>query len=380
MIYLTIWIPIIIESIKKYFSIRIVIGTNKREIGSIQLILFWILCSLIMGFRSIEVGIDTPNYYYLCNQVSITPWTEIFRQWYTWSMEIGYCVLIKLTYSIVNSYYFSQMVISFIYNYFIIRFIKKYSLNLSIACVVFLGMGFYLMAFNITRQMLAVSLIAYAFENMAEKRYLRYFMIIFVATSIHTSAIIGLFFVPVYIIKNHYKFYRVIMLLIIFTAINYQSIVLYIKSKIKKYYFLSAGSEYTYGYIRIVWGIIGVLSVLLFYRSMQLMRKSDLIGFNFVFQNNDQNDIKKSIWINMVVAISSIIYVVCYIIGSRFQYIERIGLFFSSFVIVIFDRFAEICLINKNIKKLFYLLVSLSFFVLFLLSIREGQYYYKSYL
>lgn len=333
-----------------------------------------------MGFRSIEVGIDTPNYYYLCNQVSITPWTEIFRQWYTWSMEIGYCVLIKLTYSIVNSYYFSQMVISFIYNYFIIRFIKKYSLNLSIACVVFLGMGFYLMAFNITRQMLAVSLIAYAFENMAEKRYLRYFMIIFVATSIHTSAIIGLFFVPVYIIKNHYKFYRVIMLLIIFTAINYQSIVLYIKSKIKKYYFLSAGSEYTYGYIRIVWGIIGVLSVLLFYRSMQLMRKSDLIGFNFVFQNNDQNDIKKSIWINMVVAISSIIYVVCYIIGSRFQYIERIGLFFSSFVIVIFDRFAEICLINKNIKKLFYLLVSLSFFVLFLLSIREGQYYYKSYL
>ncbi|MGY0038968.1 EpsG family protein [Pedobacter sp. NJ-S-72] len=66
--------------------------------------------------------------------------------------------------------------------------IKKYTTHTSIALIVFMLIpGLYLNTLSIIRQELAIVITFYAFHFLAEKKYLKYFLLIALGTSFHYS-------------------------------------------------------------------------------------------------------------------------------------------------------------------------------------------------
>lgn len=371
MIYLTLWIILFLGIVNRQAKIKFILFDKEKH-----LLFFWLCCSFIMGFRSLYVGVDTLHYYNICLAVANTPWYDIMSNWFTQSMEMGYCVLIKFLYSIYGNYFFFQLVVSMLINYLNIRFINKISKNIYIASAIYLGMGFYLQAFNITRQMLAVSIIAFAFEKLVEDRYTLFVALILVATTVHSSSLIGLILLPIYLAKRNYNSYKVFLLLIAIAAVNYSTFILYMKENFKKYYYFSQGTEYTYGLVRVVWGVILILSIILFSRSIKTIqnKKTSLacVPTEAIFERT------RYLHMNIIVSLCSIIFAICYFIGTQVQYAERMGLFFAPFVVVLFDLFCETCITKKLYRQMYYMFVWLAFFTFFMLS-TGGQYTYSTF-
>lgn len=77
----------------------------------------------------------------------------------------------------------------------------KYSDNLFIGLIVYLTL-FYLISLSIIRQGLAISIIMFSFHYIVEKKYLKYIIGCFIATLFHSSALIAVIFLPLYILSG----------------------------------------------------------------------------------------------------------------------------------------------------------------------------------
>ncbi|MGL5384025.1 MAG: EpsG family protein [Culicoidibacterales bacterium] len=85
---------------------------------------------------------------------------------------------------------------------FIVLGIRKYTNNFPFSIFLYLATFSYFTAMNGMRQWLAVAIVFYFFDLMLEKKLLKFIIVIFVASLIHTSAI---FILPIYFVihKKH---------------------------------------------------------------------------------------------------------------------------------------------------------------------------------
>lgn len=77
----------------------------------------------------------------------------------------------------------------------------KYSDNLFLGLIVYLTL-FYLTSLSIIRQGLAMAIIMFSFHYIVEKKYLKYIIGCFIASMFHSSALIAMSFIPLYVLSN----------------------------------------------------------------------------------------------------------------------------------------------------------------------------------
>ena len=134
------------------------------------LVPLFLLLSLIMGFRAISVGVDTLNYYHTFMQISKMNFEDLLIGFTYDDAEIGYVIFIKLISMLFDDYFAFQIITSFLFCFFMIFFIRENAINYITSSVVFIAL-LYLLSFNISRQMLAVSMLAYGWCLYAKKKY-----------------------------------------------------------------------------------------------------------------------------------------------------------------------------------------------------------------
>ena len=176
-------IPLILSIIGAFFV------KNK----TIKKWLYYIICLvviLIVGLRSSTIGSDTRTYELFFNKIT-------FHTLDTHYFEFGYMILNATVRAIADNYSMFLLVVSAISYASIFYIIKKYSANYFISITLLISLMFMYDSMNIMRQFLAISIVFLSSTLAINRKPVKFILAIALATSIHTSAIIGLLLYPI---------------------------------------------------------------------------------------------------------------------------------------------------------------------------------------
>lgn len=203
----------------------VVADKNNRKIGfkskyrKEYIIIISIILILQSGLRHWSVGSDTNNYYFMFERVMDISWSEIFngfKQLYQPGDERdpGYNLFQKFVQLFITDYQLYLIFVAIIFFSAFGSFIYRNTSRISDAVMAFLFYSVLFYAFfSITgiRQTIATAIALVSFE-LIKKRNLPFFLIlIFLASTIHKSALI---FIPFYfapMIKNVKFFYGTVL-------------------------------------------------------------------------------------------------------------------------------------------------------------------------
>lgn len=185
------WFTWAVASAEKAKRIRLRI-TDKRKIyfipGRIFVVIF--VFSFVYAIRGLQVGTDTVNYYTMVfNNDRGMP-----------SIEIGFDLLFGISKALFSNYnvclFFIELFIICLSTLAICRASDK-TRNAICLCIIFLA-NYFSPAFNIVRQMCAVAIVLVALTYLEENKILKFCLLILLATSFHTAAIICFSFLLIY--------------------------------------------------------------------------------------------------------------------------------------------------------------------------------------
>lgn len=147
-------------------------------------ILIFVFLALFAGFRSVEVGVDTYQYY------------NIFR-WingdnYLGFIEPGWNYLNRYIYSAGGNFLILLTSVSVLTLCPVFFVTKKASPYIFLSIFVFYALHLYCGAFNLMRQYLAVSIVLLAYYYLAQNRIKIAIIILFIAISFHYSCFMAI--------------------------------------------------------------------------------------------------------------------------------------------------------------------------------------------
>lgn len=166
-----------------------------------------LLLILIIGFRSEFNGLDLHNslgtgyfyYYEKINEDSILEILQNFGKRRYANFEIGFCLFCKVIGTICSNQQillFASAVLSVIP---VAYFISKNSKNVWLSIVIYMAMPFFGPAyFSAIRQGIAIGLAVLSYEFIKRKKLVKFVIIILIASTFHSSAIVVLAAYPMY--------------------------------------------------------------------------------------------------------------------------------------------------------------------------------------
>lgn len=340
---------------------------NKNKRLFINLV--FILIIIILGFRNKSVGVDTEHYSIIFDQVSKVPFRELIKSYYFLSIEIGYVLLMKLT-SYIGNYYFFQTLIAILSCALYANFIRLNMDNLFFGVILFIGLDIYLQLFNITRQMLAVALIVNVWTYLNKSQLNKAIILYVCAVLMHITASLFIILFILYLLKYNTIVLKMIPILGTIILLSYESVLNYISNFITHYanYYANQKNLLEIRYAFIIWILILIFSV--------LMIISSLIYININSASTTslgKSTIINNIYNQYISATFSLFYVIANYNGLYFNYFERLGYYFSPFVIILFEQFG--CNIKNNIvRRIYYIGVVISVSIYFIISTQSNQY------
>lgn len=179
------------------------IGTEKQKIQGklIYFYFFTFILVCICGLRSVKIGLDTPQYYFLFNGAS--KFSNLFdfisaEKLDPLHPEWGY-VVYEWVISLVGNYYFFLFITAVLTIVPVMWIIFKYSQIPWLSIVLFILFGYFSFYMTGLRQALALSFCMFAFHYSHENKLLKYLICIVLAFLFHQTAII---FLPIYWVKR----------------------------------------------------------------------------------------------------------------------------------------------------------------------------------
>ncbi|WP_407484928.1 EpsG family protein [Acinetobacter baumannii] len=158
---------------------------------------FWVpllLLTFFGGFRSNLVGTDSIVY--------TDPFVSNFDISYfklDYNIEVGYQIFSYLLLSLTKNYMYLFLSTSFFIVFCYLYIIRKYSRDYVFSVFLYITLGIYTFFFNGLRQGLAMAIFATATPALIKREPIKYFLIIFIASLFHISALL---MIPFYFIVN----------------------------------------------------------------------------------------------------------------------------------------------------------------------------------
>ncbi|MHB1153402.1 MAG: EpsG family protein [Eubacteriales bacterium] len=329
--------------------------TNKL----IYLIFVFGLFAFLMMFRSEKVGNDTQAYIYLYNIISNMK--NIFNN--SSRFEIGYVTLNK-----IFSFISDDAQILFIFTgaltcFSVGRFIYKYSDIPWLSVYMFLTLQYFDFAFTGVRQIIAVSIILFGYDYIKKRMFIRFLILILLATLFHTSSIFFLIIYPLSKLKINRKLLLsgVFITLIIYSLINVFMKILfrYFSYYAQNYY---QGSEYFNNELTLAVLLmllfIGIIFILSF--TINEYKKSDEI--------DQYPETIEIIDYDKIQAIAIFIGLMTLILALKGTIFERFKITFTIFIITYYPN-AIYKIIDSKTKN-YILLISVLIFTLYIIIIQ----------
>lgn len=300
-------------------------GGNKSLIKTAFLGVTFLILFVISGYRG-DFTSDYRNFSELFSYFNSFSWSELFNQ--NFYQEPAYVLLNRLIGSFTNNDLYLFLITTLIILTLFFREFRRDSIYIWISILLFINIGAYYTSFNITRQILAVSIIFAGSTYIYKREFRKYIVTILIASLFHQTSWL---MIPFYFLLNLKFNLRNSILIITLSAVAILSLNTLIEIVQR---FISRYSGYTYGMTGLnVTSVVVPVAILLF---VIIHHKS--ISFDSV---------KHRVWLN-----ASVYYTIFSIAGLKVEMFQRVAEFFNPYVLLIIPLIiSEIS--NKNLRVVY---------------------------
>jgi hypothetical protein len=320
----------------------------RRRILIILFSLFAIFQSGLRDLNNLPSGNDTPNYMTRYQEVLRTPWSTLFNQFDLYSSDYedrdnGYPIFMKVTQVFSENFTFFMFVTAIVFMIPLGVIINKYvksSLGIILSFLIFFAL--FLNIINcFMRQAITLAICMFALRYVLSRKWIKYFGLILIAFTIHTSSIIAapLYFLPIFSKSRKW----------LFVALIASPVLIMISSMLLSYLVGSVYENYMsddeFGSLSLVL-LIYTVSVLtfLFFNKMNVDRNSNLIVSG------------------VMGSFASLPFV--YFGGT----VGRVSYYYILVIIPLIPMIIDTVVLNKFLRLIIYAF-SMSFFLYFIISI-----------
>lgn len=167
---------------------------DTKQNNAITIATFFVGYLVLLCLRDVSIGVDTKHYLESFWECRETPWIELYR---SEDSEVGF-----LTFAKCLGYFSSERlfmaVVAILSVFPIMKFYSSESEDAMLCCSFFFISLLFEMFFSGMRQSISIGLVVPAFYFAKQRKVVPYFLIILLATSFHTSAIILTAIWPIY--------------------------------------------------------------------------------------------------------------------------------------------------------------------------------------
>ena len=323
--------------------------SNKFRIG--KTVLLCLGPVMVQALRSPTCGTDVwgngYGYYHTFTAISNTPVTSIFTEKF-YSYEQGYVIFNKLLSFISdNPQVFLALTSLFIFS--LIGYVfYKFSENIYLSIIVFVCFGLYVFSFTGLRQTIAFSITFFSFKFVVERKLIPFLVSVFIAFSIHSSAVIFFFVWPLWNIRHTHKLSIILLAITCFSLPFYGAIFTYIVPLLFREKYLIYMNRGTATNLLLVYLFIYVLPM--------FVRTNDYSVSDKLYQKDVKYKVENFVrWM----AYFSFLFQSLGLIGG--DSITRIAYYFSIFL----PLYIPLIIKNTKLKSFIYPFIALLFIAFF---------------
>lgn len=327
--------------------------TWRISINNIFLFVSFVLLFTLIGFRGDNIGSDTATYRRNFPLYAALNWEGIFTN--NTNYEIGYRALMKIAANISSDPAWIIIVTSAIFMIFSFIFIKSNCRDYFFAVILFISVGPYLFAFNGIRQSLAGAFCLVGWTMYQRRDLFKAFLLFALAVLFHTTAVIfPILLIVLHFLPHNKKWYFIMLSgCLLFVAILRPAMNMILR------FFPVYNLRYGHGR----WTIVGVRGMIFVWVLIIALCIYECVKTNWKDVINRRK---------FEVLIFSTLYITFNLAGLLFDGLQRVPVFFSPFLILLFEdtfKFFE-----GRSRKIYRFTLILAFSVLFIRSAAVPQY------
>lgn len=250
---------------------------NQRKKDLFFLSIIFLQFTFLAWQRDYSVGQDTIAYYQGFQRFSDKSLFALFpSEW-----EPGYVLYNWVVAQLGFDYHYYLLFTAVFIYYSFLRFVYKYSKNVWLSVVVFIAFSWYFVSLHVLRQFMAISIILYSYKYLLNRNLIKFILLVLLASSFHTSAILFLATYPLCNREIHAGIFGLVFTASFFLALIFGKILMIFLMFSDKYAAVylnndSAGTGYS---MLLVLTIIMVIGLIL--KPKILTRKSKLFYWSF---------------------------------------------------------------------------------------------------
>ena len=329
-------------------------NVNKSEKNKRRFVYFaFFLLIIVAALRSRYIGTDLAiQYAKRYEELANTSWEAIPIYSARTTLEIGYCYLTKFL-SMINPDVQFYIIITSVITYGVLGyFIYKNSVDVRMSIYVLILSGTYYNYMNIIRQALATSLILIGYELLKKddhkiKRYIEFTIIVILASTIHSAAILCLVLILFDRLKFQKKdiFWGIVATIVFFLAYdNIARIGLGFLGGQRDYYSYLYSSTESVGYVSyqsLYMVLIILMGFVLGVYTMVVKKK-----------RNDNGEIITLSRSDSLILFSSLVCVICRLMVFRMNIVNRYSYYLIAFLFLLYPRaFQNVAHNNRKVVK-----------------------------
>lgn len=179
------------------------INLKVGKIKDFPLAVSMLFLGLLMGMRGASVGTDTFMYGRIYNAYNYYNISNVLREtkYLGWSFYVY--VFTRIGIDFHGYMLITSLIMSFLMYKVIIYFFPKK--NTCFVVTLFLLMYTYFAMFNTFRYHFAIIILAYGMTKLLQNKKIAYLIYTILAISIHSTMVIGLIFIPIYLVSKYSK-------------------------------------------------------------------------------------------------------------------------------------------------------------------------------
>lgn len=154
-------------------------------------VIYFLLLTIVGGFRGISVGSDTRTYSIVFNWLGNYS-GNLFDYSNQYNYEIGYVFLNKIIYYISQNFQILLIIEMTLLNYSVYKLIQYFSKDWLMSVLVYVGFTYFFLSFNISRQFIAISISLLSLVYFAKGKKKIAICLILLAAIFHRSALLFL--------------------------------------------------------------------------------------------------------------------------------------------------------------------------------------------
>lgn len=170
-------------------------------------IIIGLAMTLIVGFRDINLGMNDTSLIYLpiFTELSKLSITDAFYFIKNSNIEVVFYMLTRLYLIIANNYRIYLIILAIPLNFFVSRFIYKYSKIPFLSFIIFFSLNYFAIEFTLLKHCIALSILILSYDYVIKKDLKKFILAVILASFFHRTALAFLIVYPLSNFKAGYK-------------------------------------------------------------------------------------------------------------------------------------------------------------------------------